>query len=354
MSGSAQYGERGGFMQQSQTTHATSNFYGFGNGDSTQLNSTSSNAHSITEHDYRFPRRPADDQHNYYGPSFAPDTDSLYDFGALSPAVDEDKLDFSAAESVASKGMLRESIFPSWKDDAAGGELDSPDEMQKKDPLATQIWRLYSKTKKQLPNQERMENLTWRMMAMNLRKRKQEDAARYVSACCFQIRISLVSRLSRQNNSAPSGIAQLRNSSDQSHENSDLMNLDDFIFSDNISTPSGMSPVPESKEKDGSKSSNAVASAIPIKMRKEPSATFVPQSVPVQQHRAQGKDEFGYVQRHVRKTSIDERRVSHRFCTFKILSYLSCLSRSIRAALKYPSLGNDQQISHLKFLQSEL
>ena len=91
----------------------------------------------------------------------------------------QDKLDLSAANS-ARKELLRESFFPTWKDDVAGEELDSPDEMQRKDPLATQIWRLYSKTKKQLPNQERMENLTWRMMAMSLRKRKQEEAARYV------------------------------------------------------------------------------------------------------------------------------------------------------------------------------
>jgi GATA-binding protein, other eukaryote len=83
-------------------------------------------------------------------------------------------------DSVVGKDLLRRSFFKEWENDAAGAELDSPDEMQKKDPLATQIWRLYSKTKKQLPNQERMENLTWRMMAMNLRKRKQEDAARYV------------------------------------------------------------------------------------------------------------------------------------------------------------------------------
>ena len=53
--------------------------------------------------------------------------------------------------------------------------------MQKKDPLAAQIWRMYSKTKKQLPHAERMENLSWRMMAMTLRKKKQEEAARYVS-----------------------------------------------------------------------------------------------------------------------------------------------------------------------------
>lgn len=91
-----------------------------------------------------------------------------------------DKLDFKGVESAMRKDLLRDSIFPSWRDDTADPELESPEEMQKKDPLATQIWRLYSKTKKQLPNQERMENLTWRMMAMNLRKRRQEDAARYV------------------------------------------------------------------------------------------------------------------------------------------------------------------------------
>jgi GATA-binding protein len=96
-----------------------------------------------------------------------------------SSASELDNLDLSAGNS-ARKELLRESFFPTWKDDAADGELDSPDEMQKKDPLATQIWRLYSKTKKQLPNSERMENLTWRMMAMNLRKhREQEAAARY-------------------------------------------------------------------------------------------------------------------------------------------------------------------------------
>ena len=51
--------------------------------------------------------------------------------------------------------------------------------MQKKDPLATQVWKYYSKTKTQLPSHERMENLTWRMMAMNL-KRQEREQARYV------------------------------------------------------------------------------------------------------------------------------------------------------------------------------
>lgn len=94
------------------------------------------------------------------------------------------------------------------------------------------------------------------------------------------------------------------------------MNLDDFIFADSVSTPMGIgfSPSPELSKKDISnseKSSNAVASAIPIKMRKESAQFAIPQSVPVPQH-MRTNDEFNYVQRHVRKTSIDERRVCFR------------------------------------------
>ena len=89
------------------------------------------------------------------------------------------------------------------------------------------------------------------------------------------------------------------------------MNLDDFIFSDNISTPAGlgMSPSPELNKKDSERPVNTVASAIPIKMRKETPQFVVPQSVPAGHHNLR-HDEFNYVQRHVRKTSIDERRVS--------------------------------------------
>jgi GATA-binding protein len=92
------------------------------------------------------------------------------------------------------------------------------------------------------------------------------------------------------------------------------MNLDDFIFSDNISTPAGIatSPSPENHKKDMEKSSHTVASAIPIKIRKEPPQPqfTIPQSVPVPHHAPRSNEEFNYVQRHVRKTSIDERRVS--------------------------------------------
>lgn len=103
--------------------------------------------------------------------------------------------------------------------------------------------------------------------------------------------------------SAPSGIAQLRNSmcQDDEEESPDNMSIDEFIFS-NMASPTALSP-PDLR--DNSRQQSAVASAIPIKMRKEPVPAFAPQSVPVTQH----QDEFSYVQRHVRKTSIDERRV---------------------------------------------
>ncbi|KFY44433.1 hypothetical protein V494_01479, partial [Pseudogymnoascus sp. VKM F-4513 (FW-928)] len=218
--------------------------------------------------------------------------------------------------------MLRETIFPTWKDGASGAaELDSPDEMQRRDPLATQIWRLYSKTKKQLPNQERMENLTWRMMAMSLRKRRQEEeaaAARWVlsggegvdAPNCGSENVRRTDGVYREEEqakaSAPSGIAQLRNSMVQGDESPDNMSIDEFIFS-NMASPTDMSP-PDLRDN----MQNAVASAIPIKMRKEPVAAFAPQSVPVTQH----QDEFSYVQRHVRKTSIDERRPRKRPADF--------------------------------------
>ena len=87
------------------------------------------------------------------------------------------KLDLSTQQTIARNGLLRDSVFPDWEDDAARHGIGNPDEMQKKDPLATQIWKLYSKTKTRLPNQERMENLTWRMMAMSLKRREQMQAA---------------------------------------------------------------------------------------------------------------------------------------------------------------------------------
>lgn len=79
------------------------------------------------------------------------------------------KLELSPRDDAVRSRLLRDSYFPD-----VGCGVETPEEMQRKDPLATQVWKLYSKAKTQLPNAERMENLTWRMMAMNLKKMERE------------------------------------------------------------------------------------------------------------------------------------------------------------------------------------
>lgn len=125
-----------------------------------------------------------------------------------------DKLDISPKIKQTRKDLLRESFFSDWRDDASSADLGDPDELQKKDPLGTQIWKLYSKTKSQLPNQERMENLTWRMMAMNL-KRKEREQARYVwdqTSTPLRRRLGLTAAFAEQANNPPAHIRGLPSS----------------------------------------------------------------------------------------------------------------------------------------------
>ncbi|GAB5591887.1 Sodium- and chloride-dependent GABA transporter 1 [Umbelopsis nana] len=94
----------------------------------------------------------------------------------------------SPPNTVASQ-LLSDSLFPPRKPKKpVGDEMDESDNEEpeasdsedsdspgkKKDPLATQVWRMYTKAKDTLPNGSRLENLTWRMMAMTLNKKKAE------------------------------------------------------------------------------------------------------------------------------------------------------------------------------------
>ncbi|KAL4951269.1 nitrogen regulatory protein area [Aspergillus filifer] len=220
-------------------------------------------------------------------------------FAPPSQLSDDFSLESPSDSAQGHDSLLQDSLFPEWKADAPRG-LDSPDEMQRRDPLATQIWKLYSRTKAQLPNQERMENLTWRMMALSLRRQERERAQQ-------QARLSI-----KNSGSVPgmSGIAQLR-LSDRSANTpttaaealSDPMNLDDFIIpfspSDNPSPPTTRT------------SEAASAGAIPIKSRRDQTAseaTPVPASFPHPPQDQRRDSEFGYVPRRVRKTSVDERQ----------------------------------------------
>lgn len=125
---------------------------------------------TVTEHDYRFPRRPDPPSTDR---SFARmDTRQGQSQGQGRVALTNG----AAAEQAASPSkhhVFDTALFPALETGA--GPSDSVEQMQSEDPLAAQIWKFFSKTKEQLPNQQRMENLTWRMMALNLRKRQQQQ-----------------------------------------------------------------------------------------------------------------------------------------------------------------------------------
>lgn len=79
----------------------------------------------------------------------------------------------------------RESTTPTGE---ASSSLSPEDHLAKYDPLATQVWKMYSKQRAELPNGQRMENLTWRMMAMTLKKKEAAEAAAAAAAAAASAR----------------------------------------------------------------------------------------------------------------------------------------------------------------------
>ncbi|KAL7787964.1 hypothetical protein V8C37DRAFT_253933 [Trichoderma ceciliae] len=290
---------------------------------------------TVTEHDYRFPRRP--DPHPSTDRIFAR-MDTREDHVALTNGNATAALRSSQPISPSKDNVLGSALFPSLET-AAAGSSGNLEQMQSEDPLAAQIWKFFSKTKQQLPNQQRMENLTWRMMALNMRKQQQQKKMQQ------KMDNRSLSQPTLPHN-APSGIAQqLRKTPDVHAQGTDAMNIDDFIFADEgAASVNDNSPQPPALSLSGpqtaaiknNKSSKALASAIPIKGRKGPSANqFVAQSVPVPPHHQRGQnDEFHYVPRHDRKTSIDDRRTRKRPANFSPhVSAINASSSSINLDL---------------------
>lgn len=130
-----------------------------------------------TEHDFRFPRRPMGARS---GPVKAekdgspPSSDTKTSGRVLRANLQDHTL---TTYPQSHDDALHSIVFPTFHNGIFGSDMStqSPEQLQKEDPLATQVWRFYVKTKQMLPNQERMENLTWRMMHLNLRKRRQEE-----------------------------------------------------------------------------------------------------------------------------------------------------------------------------------
>lgn len=107
-------------------------------------------------------------------------TTSTAPLSELRTGLHEFRLDLPLTHATAHHhDLLRTSAFPPFQQSAARAE-QSLEEMQKQDPLATQIWKFYAKTKLLLPAQERMENLTWRMMHLKLHQARAGNAAKWV------------------------------------------------------------------------------------------------------------------------------------------------------------------------------
>jgi hypothetical protein len=91
------------------------------------------------------------------------------------------------------------------------------------------------------------------------------------------------------------------------------MNLDDFLMPNSIASPAGITPSPDERSSAAEHAHHP--STMPIQSRKvtsHQSAESLPvSSVPQPPTVSNRNGEFDYVQRRLRKTSIDERRVSH-------------------------------------------
>ncbi|KZO93411.1 hypothetical protein CALVIDRAFT_257748 [Calocera viscosa TUFC12733] len=61
-------------------------------------------------------------------------------------------------------------------DDMFAGD-NSDNDNPENDPLATKVWKLYAREKGSIKHAQRMENLTWRMMALKLKKKEAEEKA---------------------------------------------------------------------------------------------------------------------------------------------------------------------------------
>ncbi|KAI1178892.1 hypothetical protein F4777DRAFT_39717 [Nemania sp. FL0916] len=275
---------------------------------------------TITEHDFRFPRRPIEAM---AGAGEVKEARSPVDLQGRELNVDLTAFYDSARHSLQEFPLVPH-FYGHAKEPAA--------EAHTLDQLAMVVWSYYSRSKQTLPSQERMENMAWRMMHRGLRGwRKQEQRAQHDEripvhgeSCQPQISTSTAAATPMANSSsstrhntnnsipgtanAPSGIAQLRKATDQHVSQPEPMNLDDFIVPDNVAPSTGFTSSLASGKPETEKAANrATAAAIPIKSRKASGQHFVPQSVPVPPHQ-NTHDEFGYVTRHPRKTSIDERR----------------------------------------------
>ena len=85
---------------------------------------------------------------------------------------------FASLDNAVASASARES--PQGSASPSGSTIvdeESVEALTKKDPIAAQVWRMFNKAKGTLPNGTKVENLTWRLMSMTLKKRREESVA---------------------------------------------------------------------------------------------------------------------------------------------------------------------------------
>ncbi|KAI7825364.1 hypothetical protein BC939DRAFT_128947 [Gamsiella multidivaricata] len=108
---------------------------------------------------------------------------SLVPEALLSPTIDfpkprsmnrthpSDSLNSPTSFHMKSSMMVRHNAMSDQQESSGSDDEEDVIAKSKKDvPLAAQAWRLYSLAKDSLPNAQRLENLTWRLMSMTLHK----------------------------------------------------------------------------------------------------------------------------------------------------------------------------------------
>ncbi|KAJ4497188.1 hypothetical protein C8R41DRAFT_232414 [Lentinula lateritia] len=99
-------------------------------------------------------------------PAHSPNTDKSTT--AFSDLFSDDL--FTASQTTSPRLSGSPELTGSLDTSATSSVADDAAQFAKEDPLATQVWKMYARTKAGLPHKQRMENITWRMMAMALKR----------------------------------------------------------------------------------------------------------------------------------------------------------------------------------------
>ena len=158
-----------------------------------------------------------------------------------------------------------------------------------------------------------------------------------LTSCFFQSRKGEDEKTKRKGAAVgPSGIAQLRRAVEQDavlpHQslasNGNTVNLDDVIMPNSVSSPAGLSRSPSTDPNTSATTGpmGPLSNNVALKENDlNPARASAPSHAPFKTPRAA---EFGYIPRHVRKTSVDDRRVSFPTPSTAVLfSSLSCFMK---------------------------